>query len=256
MPVFNEEKTIDKCFLSINEQSFQDFEIICVNDCSTDKTLEKLEKWQGIFGKNRLILINNKKNLGITKSLNLAVSKAQGEYIARIDADDFWDKEKLAKQISFIENNPEYGIVGCNHVNLYENNSHKRFIKLPETNQDIAKKLFRRNPFAHSCILAKTELIKNINGYDEKIRYSQDYDLWLRLFPLTKFHNIQEFLCTRNIDSISVKKQNVQMWQSIKTRMYYIKKYGYSWKNYLYLLEPLLVILTPTFIKKLKRKYL
>jgi glycosyltransferase involved in cell wall biosynthesis len=254
---YNEEKNIDKCFESMKNQTFQDFEIVCVNDASKDSTSEKLKKWQKIFGLDKFILLNNLENLGLTKSLNLALEKARGKYIARIDADDLWEKEKAARQVDFMEKNHEYGIIGCNHINVYKNNKIKKYIKLPETHEMISKKLFRRNPFAHSCIMAKTELIKKVGGYNEKIKYGQDYELWLKCFPLTKFYNIQEFLCSRNIDDgISVKKQNIQMWQSIKTRVKYIRKYKYGWKNYFYLLEPLIVILTPNFIKNLKRKYL
>lgn len=254
---YNEEKNIDSCLESVKNQTFQDFEIVCINDASQDQTLEKLKKWQKVFGLDKFILINNTENSGLTKSLNLALKKARGEYIARIDADDLWEKEKLEKQIDFMEKHQEYGIIGCNHINIYKNNKNKKFIKLPEAHKEISGKLFRRNPFAHSCILARTDLIKKVGGYNEEIKYGQDYELWLRCFSLTKFYNIQEFLCSRTVDSgISVKKQNAQMWQSIKTRFKYIKKYKYSWKNYLYLLEPLMVILTPNFIKNLKRKYL
>lgn len=255
--VWNEEKNIKVCLESLKNQTFQDFEIVCVNDASQDNTLEKLKKWQEFFGSEKFRIINNVHNLGLTKSLNLALKEAHGKYIARIDADDWWEKEKLEKQVNFMGKHPRYGIVGCNHINIYKNNTIKKRVKLPETHEIIAKKLFRRNPFAHSCILARADLIKSLGGYNEKVKYGQDYELWLRCFPHTKFHNIQEFLCSRSVDSgISVKKQDAQMWQSIKTRIKYIKKYKYGWKNYLYLLEPLLVILTPNFIKIMKRKYL
>lgn len=251
--VFNGENTLDECFESVKNQTFQDFEIICINDASTDNTLEKLKKWQEIIGLERFIIINNPQNLGLTKSLNLALAKAQGKYIARIDADDIWRKDKLEKQYDFLENNFEYGIVGSNHINIFEKK--RKTVELPEKHELIKKKLFERNPFAHSCILARTDLIKSLGGYDENIKFGQDYDLWLRCFPQTKFYNIQKYLCSRTIDSNSLEKQNQQMTQSIRTRLKYIKKYRYSWNNYLYLIEPLIVILTPNFIKNLKRKY-
>lgn len=253
---YNEENNIDKCFESINNQTFQDFEIICVNDASKDGTLDKLLEWQKVIGSDRFILINNPRNLGLTKSLNLALSKARGKYIARIDADDIWMPEKLKRQFEFMENHLEYGITGANHINIYENNPKKKYIRLPKAHEEISKKLFRRNPFAHSTIIARTDLIRKVDGYDEDIKYGQDYDLWLRCFPLTKFYNIQEFLCERKIDDISTKKQNAQMWQSIKTRIKYIFKYRFNYVNILYLIEPLAVMLTPGFIKKFKRKYL
>lgn len=255
--VYNGEKNIDQCLESVKDQTYKNLEVICVNDASRDETSAKLTEWQKVFDRDKFILINNQANLGLTKSLNIALSKASGKYIARIDADDTWSREKLARQVEFMEKNPEYGIVGTNHINIYKDNVGKKYIKLPETYEAISQKLFRRNPFAHSCILAKTDLLKNVGGYDESVRYGQDYDLWLRCFPKTKFYNIQEFFCSRAIDNgISVRKQNKQMWQSIKTRIKYINKYNYSWKNYLYLLEPLIIIIIPDLIKNWKRKYL
>lgn len=255
--VWNEKEFLDRFFGCIQNQTFSDYEIICVNNGSTDGSLEKIREWQKIFGLEKFKIINSETNIGLTKALNVALKEARGKYVARIDPDDFWEKEKLEKQVNFLEDNPDHGIVGCNHINVYKNNKNKKYTKLPETNEMIAEKLFRRNPFAHSCILARTELLKSVGGYNEEIRYGQDYELWLRCFPLTKFHNLQEFLCQRTVDNgISVKKQNAQMRQSIRTRMKYIKKYNYGWKSYFYLLEPLALILTPNFVKNLKRKYL
>lgn len=253
--IWNEEKFLDNFFNSIKNQTFSNYEIICVTNGSPTPTLNKVIEWKNKFIDNDFILIENKKNIGLTKALNLALKEARGEFIARLDPDDYWKKTKLEKQFKFLENNKDYGIVGTNHVNIY-GKKHKP-IKLPETDKEIRERLFRRNPFAHSCIVAKTNLIKKVGGYNEKIKYGQDYELWLRCVPLTKFYNLQESLCVRNVSGgISVDKQDKQMWQSIKTRSKYIRKYRYNWKNYLHLIEPLLVILTPDFIKKIKRKYL
>lgn len=256
IPVYNGQETIDQCLESVRRQTYRNFEIICVNDASFDKTLNKLKEWQEIFGLNKFILINNVKNLGVTKSLNLALSRAQGKYIARIDADDTWLSEKLEKQIDFMETHPEYGIVGCNYTNISKHNLFARKICTYETDEEMKKKIFRRNPFAHSCILAKKEIIEKAGNYDKSVRYGQDYDLWLRCLPLTRFYNLQEFLCERLVDNgISIRKQNAQMVQCIKTQLKYIKLYGYPKKNYIYLLEPLSVILIPATLKKLIRRY-
>ncbi|MFH0969698.1 MAG: glycosyltransferase [Patescibacteria group bacterium] len=255
--IWNEKKFLDTFFESIRNQTFNNYEIICFNNGSADGSLEEILKWQKILGPEKFKIIDNKINIGLTKALNLMLREAKGKYIARIDPDDFWEKEKLEKQVNFLKDNPDYGIVGCNHINIYKDNKNKKYIKLPETHEIISKRLFRRNPFAHSCILARTDLIKSVGGYSEGIKYGQDYELWLRCFPKTKFYNIQEFLCERSVDDgISVKKQNAQMWQSIKTRFKYIRKYKYGFENYLYLIEPMMLILTPNFIKKIKRKYL
>lgn len=253
--IFNGEAVLNRALKSILHQTYQDFEVICIDDYSTDKTPVLLQEWKEQLGE-RFVNERNQKNYGLTRSLNITLQKSTGEYIARLDADDWWEPTKLEKQVTFLNNHPEYGIVGTNHWNQYEHQEKLKEIRLPETHQEIEQKLFRRNPFAHSCIMARTSLLRKVGGYNENLHYGQDYDLWLRCFPLTKFFNIQEFLCTRAIDTLSVKKQDQQMWQSIKTRVKYIRMYRYGLRSYLYLLEPLGVILTPTIVKNWKRRYL
>lgn len=254
--VYNGQKTLEQSLSSIFAQTFKDFEVIAVDDASTDTTPNILERF-AVKYPNVFIIEWNASNQGLTKSLNKALKKARGEYIARINADDSWEPTKLEKQVTFLDAHPEIGIIGTNCLVHYEGNSTPKRAVFPETHKEIARKLFRRNPFAHSAILARTALLQNAGGYDESVRYGQDYELWLRLFPKTKLHNLQEFLCTRTVsDGISVAKQNAQMKQSIKTRFKYIRKYRYGLMSYLYLLEPLAVILTPTCIKDLKRRYL
>lgn len=252
--VFNSAKTIDRCFEGIQNQTFQDFQIICVNDASTDITPELLKKWSSLL-KEKLIIINNRENIGLTKSLNLGLDKITTPYTARIDADDWWHPEKLEKQISFLEKKQDYDIVGCSYTNVA--NGKEKLILPPETNEAIQKNIIKKNPFAHSCVIFKTDLIKKAGGYDESIRYGQDYELWLRISNQTKLANLKDNLCYRNAESgISFEKQNEQMMQCLKTQIKYIKKLNRSFFEYRFILEPMLVVLTPQFIRKLKRKLL
>lgn len=253
--LYNAGKTLDRTFESLKAQTLQDFKIIALNDHSNDNTPKLLEEWQSVFGEDRFTLINNETNIGLTKSLNKGLSLIQEAYTARIDADDWWHPEKLEKQITFLEHYPNHGIIGCNYINV-ANNREKRVV-LPETDEAIKKDMLRHNPFAHSSVVFRTDIVRNRGGYDESIRYGQDYELWLRCSLETKFHNIQEFLCFRNAESgISFTRQNEQMLQCLKTQIRYIKKLRRSPFEYRFLLEPLVVILTPAFIRNLKRRFL
>lgn len=253
--LYNAEKTLDRTFESLNAQTFQDFRIVAINDHSNDDTLKLLEKWRSAFGEDRFAIIDNETNIGLTKSLNKGLSSVKELYAARIDADDWWHPEKLEKQIAFLDRSPNHGIIGCNYINM-ANGQEKRVV-LPETDEAIKKDMLRRNPFAHSCVVFRTDITRNIGGYDESIRYGQDYELWLRCSLKTKFYNIQEFLCFRNAESgISFERQNEQMFQCLKTQMRYIRELRRSPFEYRFLLEPLAVILTPAFIRDLKRRFL
>jgi len=253
IPLQNAEKTLDHCFESIRNQTFQDFEIVCIENGSSDNSYEKIKKWQKFFSSERFRIIKNETNLGVTRALNQGLHIITAEFTARIDGDDWWEPTKLEKQVTFLENNSDYGIVGTNYINFKKNVENK--ITVPKTDTKIKESIIKINPFAHSCVIFRTDLIKKLGNYDEAVYMGQDYELWLRCMPYTKFYNIQEFLCHRSINGgISFERQREQMKQGIKTQMKYIKKYNLPLKNYLYIFNLLFLIITPDFIKKIKRK--
>ncbi len=253
--LYNAEKTLDKTFESLQAQTWQDFRIIAINDCSKDGTLTLLKKWQEKFGTEKFLLIDNERNIGLTKSLNKGLDRITEPYTARIDADDRWDTTKLKKQIDYLEQHPKCGLLGTWYTNISSKNESR--VTPPVTDAEIRKSIFRKNPFAHSCVIFKTDLIKQAGKYDESVRYGQDYDLWIRLFPKTTFMNIPEFLCSRNIEGTltsSGKNQRAQMFQCVKTQLKYLNLHNRPWKEYRFIIEPLSVALAPEWLRKLKRK--
>lgn len=246
MAVYNGEHSLDNTLSSVFRQSFQDFVVVVVNDASTDNSHTVLEKWQVRFGRNRFTIIQNEHNLGLTKSLNLGLAKCNSKYIARIDADDVWLSNKLQLQVDFLDQNPAVGIIGCWYINVGENS--RRNFDLPTTNSAIKRNIYRINPFGHSCVVIRKKLLDKNGGYDSKIRYSQDRDLWFRLMNQTRFCNLPFYLCQRQtVNSISSMKFRQQMWQSLKIRFHYAKKYQAPLYTYLFLIIPLLIILKPRF---------
>lgn len=255
LATYNGEKTLDRCLRSLYEQTYQDFRIIGINDASTDTTHDILLSWQKKFSEERFEIIKQTTNRGLTRSLNLGLEKIDTPYTARIDADDWWTPEKLEKQIRFLESNPGYGVIGCAYINVIHGK--ERPVFLPETDIHLKKMIFYRNPFAHSCVIFQTDLIKHAGSYDQNIYYGQDYELWLRISSQTKFYNIPEILCYRNANSgISYSKQNAQLWQFVKTQCTYIQRLDRPFFDYRFIIEPLIVIATPQWIRTWKRKYL
>ncbi len=252
--VYNGASTLNRCFESIQKQTFQDFEIVCINDGSIDATKNLLEKWQKSFNQ-RFKLIENTSSLGLTKSLNKGLEKASGTYTARIDADDWWHREKLAKQVGFLDNHAEYGIVGT----WYENHGRHgvKQVALPETDTTIRMSIFKHNPFAHSAVVFRTKLIQQSGMYNSNWRYGQDYELWLRILPSTKMVNIPEYLCYRTADdTLSARKQREQMLLCVKTQLYYLKQYHRPLSEYRYIVEPLMIAFTPEWLRTIKRHFL
>lgn len=247
--VHNGGDTLVKALESIESQTFTDYEVLIVNDASTDNTQSLLRKWQSKFPPKKCILIDNSENIGLTKSLNKGIEKASGKFIARLDHDDTWDQEKLRKQINFFRSHPDHGIVGTWYTNHGKSKSKK--VELPVSDKEIKRNIFRKNPFGHSCVVFKKTLWEKSGRYDERLRHGQDLDLWFRFLPLTKMANIPEILCHRQIHE-TVNKP-LQMKTHIKTTMKYIRKYNAPLASYLYLIEPLLVMLTPKRIRQALR---
>lgn len=255
--LYNAEKTLDKTFESLKMQTFQDFRIIAINDHSADQTLSLLKKWQEKIGKDRFIIIDNTENIGLTKSLNKGLDQITEPYTARIDADDRWESTKLEKQIRYLGKYPHCGIVGTWYKNVSSKGEKK--IMLPVTDTAIKNSIFRQNPFAHSCVVFRTDLIKKVGLYNESTRYGQDYELWLKLFSLTTFANIPEFLCFRNTEGTltsSGKNQRIQMFQCVRTQLEYLKLYDRPVTEYRFIIEPFLVAITPEWLRTIKRKLL
>lgn len=251
--VYNGANTLDRCLESIFTQTYKQLAVFCVDDASKDNTGEILKRWQKKFGTDRFTIVTNKDNMGVTRSSCLGLDLIKTKYAARLDADDWFAATKIEKQIAFMKKNPDYKIVGCNYINI---NKHiKKRILMVEHNEQIRHEIIKRNPFAHSCVVFETEAVLKIGKYDTSVRYGADYDLFLRMFPHTKYYNFQEFLCFRSIeaDGISIKKQRDQMLQCVKSKIKYIKRYSLSRWNYIYLIEPLIVAYTPRFIRDIKR---
>lgn len=250
MSVHNNAETLNKTLQSIFNQTLSP-QLLCINDASTDNTELVLQKWKNKVGDSLKILTNDH-NIGLTRSLNKGLKQITTPYTARIDADDWWEPTKLEKQINFLEINRDYGVVGC----WYTNYSHKRHfgVRPAMTNEVIRKIIIRQNPFAHSCVVFRTQMIQKLGGYDETVRYGQDYELWMRCLPQTKFFNIPENLCHRSFTGgISIEKQHEQMRYAIRTRLKYIRLYRLPIASYTSLIEPWLVRITPRWLADLKR---
>lgn len=254
LSVFNGADTLSRCLESLERQTYQNFCILAINDASSDSSAILLTEWQKKLGP-RMQVITNETNLGLTLSLNKGIDATTTELIARVDADDWWEPTKLEQQVHYLEGHPECGVVGTNYINHAE--TFNREVLLPESDAAIRKLMFWRNPFAHSAVCYRTDFIKRMGKYNPSVRYAQDYELWVRCFPHTKFHNIQEFLCHRTIgESISTRRQDEQMRLYLRVLREYLPKYKRPLFEYAAMLEPILVLLTPEWLRRLKRRFL
>ncbi|SKC18435.1 glycosyltransferase [Dyadobacter psychrophilus] len=212
MSIYNEpadwlRKSID----SILNQTYGDFEFIIVNDnpqsISNRKLLEDYQKRD-----LRILIIENSNNIGLTKSLNVGLSKASGTYIARMDADDISLPHRFEKQVEFMNLNPNCVVCGT-WMNYFNESDLMELIREPIESDDIKRILLMRNCIAHPTVfIRRATLVLNSIRYNEQVRYCQDYDLFSRLAMYGTLANIPESLLKyrRSDQQISTSKKEEQ----------------------------------------------
>lgn len=174
MPAFNAENTIVSSIKSILNQTYNNIELIIVNDCSTDNTLERITSIKD----NRVKVINNDYNIGISKSLNIGILASSGEYIARIDSDDIAYLNRIKIQINSIY---KFGVdVLGGQISTFGKFINPKY-SYPISNKEIIYYSLLGNPMAHPTILAKASFFRE-NLYNPDIKYLgfEDYELWTR----------------------------------------------------------------------------
>lgn len=190
MPFYNSEKSIEKAIDSILKQTFWDFSLYLIDDCSEDNSLSIAENKKK--KDSRIIIIKNVEKLGISKSLNAIIPKLYTKYVARMDADDYSYKERFHDQINFLESNQETDILGTNVDYFDIKGNFKSSSNLPLTDILIKKQLSKNNVLIHPSIMMKTKFLKEIKGYNNFFINAQDYDLWLRARKKFNFTNLKK----------------------------------------------------------------
>ena len=209
MSVYNGGKYLREAIESILNQTFKDFEFLIINDGSTDRTAEILQSYDD----PRIKIINNEKNIGLTKSLNKGLKMARGEYIARMDADDISMPERLEKELTTITNDKEIGMVTSWIDEISQIVTHSDYsTRVRTTNfpEEIFYTLLFHNCIAHSTVLFNKELVLSLGGYDESYEQSQDYDLWIKLSRVSKIVKLREVLVRRRSHENTISRTNIQ----------------------------------------------
>jgi len=170
LPVYNCEQYVEKAIQSILDQTYTNFELLIIDDYSNDNSAEIINNFTKFD--DRVSVIRNDDNLGITKSLNKLLSLAKGKFIARQDADDISQKERFHLQLDFLQKK------NLDVVYTRSKRIDNRKI-IPGFSFYFPQRIVVRykNPFIHGTLFAKKNVINNLGGYDERFIYSQDYKL-------------------------------------------------------------------------------
>ena len=206
LSTYNSEESIGESIESLLSQTYKNLEILISDDGSTDSTKEICKKFQ--LKDKRILFSSNKKNIGLTKSLNNLAQKASGSLIARHDADDISLPYRIEEQIQFMKKKK---LDAVTTRSLVKQNNKKR----PGISFYIPDKLLinRKNPFIHGTLIIKKNVFQEIGYYDERFYYAQDYKLFYDLlnkgYKVKTLNKALYILNTENnISSENLEKQN------------------------------------------------
>ena len=251
MSVYNAENDLRESVESILGQTFADFEFIIVNDGSTDTTKEIIEKYAN---KDPRIIVINQENTGLTKALNNGLEIARGQYIARQDADDISYPERFEKQIKLMESENSVVLVGGNCDDLYPDGYTGEWGTY--SSDSLQKIVYLKTPFAHSTVLMRSDVCRELKGYDESFKTSQDMELWMRFAKKGMLAMIEEPIIQRKIvaGSISHKRRWRQFYDGYRARWKHNQGLNRVYAVYLGV-RSLIIGLLPSGCIKLLKKY-
>jgi len=217
VPCFNHARFLQDAVYSILRQTHRDLEVIIVDDGSHDCSADVIRELEGMD--TRIQSIRNKRNFGPSRSRNDGLLASRGEFIGFCDADDIWLPEKLARQVSLLQMAPEFGVTYCDSeiVDEWGVKTGRKFsdeYSLPVNHSgDIFNELCVRNFINTQSVLVRRDVSPSSGWFDERIRCSEDWWLWLRFAKLTKFKYDPTVLAKYRVHSLSTSRTQRMRYQ-------------------------------------------
>lgn len=232
MPVYNAAPYLPKAIDSVLSQTFKDFELIIVDDASTDASYTILQKYAKRYPK-RIIVLQNKTNMKQAVTVTRAIEKARGEYIARMDADDISLPTRFEKQIEYLKNNPKTVAIGtqCTIIDVKGKVVGKR--SYPESFDDIYKYIFKFCPVLQpTFMIARKRLPYNFEYFGQKMNSIENVELLFifRLFKYGKVENLSESLLKYRVHNTNTSLKNIKeiFVLTLLSRIKSVISYGYK----------------------------
>lgn len=208
MAAYNEVHDISRAIDSILAQSFTDWELIVIDDASTDATANVVRRY--VEKDSRIRLVCNETNMKLAASLNKGIGLAKADLIARADADDINLPERLARQFVFMQEHPEVDVLGTGAYLLDVNSKRVNAISLPLTHADLERLPFLKTHFFHPSVIIRRKFFDVVGLYDDSFLRGQDKELWLRGLNFgCRYANLAEPLIEYSTD------EYVRCWRSI-----------------------------------------
>jgi glycosyltransferase involved in cell wall biosynthesis len=208
LPFFNNFNTLEKAVKSVQVQSYKNWELILLNDGSTDASLAVAERL--MQRDSRISLVNDGENKGLVARLNQVIDMGKGDYIARMDADDMMMPGKLERQMAVLMENPDIDVIDTGAYTINEQDEPVGIRGVEELDTNNKKKALKNVLLFHPTIIVKTAWYRK-NKYSPEFFRSEDYELWCRTFDTTIFYRITEPLFLYREGNVNVKNYVASM---------------------------------------------
>lgn len=254
MGIYNVGSTLSEALDSLFNQTFQDFEVILCNDGSTDNTLDVAKKYKEKYP-DKIVIIENEKNMGLNYTLNHCLEHCQGRYVARMDGDDLCDTTRFQKQVNFLDKHPEYGFVSS-IMKYFDEDGEWGESKAKEKPE--ALDFIYGIPFCHAPVMIRKEVYEAVGGYtvDKRLLRVEDYNLYMKMYAIGyKGYNLQEPLYSMRDgrDAISRRVFKYRL-NEFYAKCLAVKELKLPVYGYIYAIRPLLVGMLPLPIYKILHK--
>lgn len=244
MGIYNCADTLGESIESILCQTHGNIEFIMCDDGSSDNTYEVAKSYAE--KDSRIVLLKNEDNLTLGPTLNRCLEAAHGKYCARMDGDDVSTPDRFEKQVRFLEENPEYGVVGT-YMQIYGEGNEDKIRKIEQFPQ--ISRLPKGNPCCHATIMMRTDIYRELGGYsaDKRLARIEDVDLFWRYYLAGhKAANILEPLYIVREDVSTFKRRKYRYSVTVSAYLFkQCRKARLGLKSYLYAVKPLIVNLMP-----------
>lgn len=225
MTVFNGEKYLKRAIDSVLRQSLSDFEFIIVNDGSDDGTRAILEE----ASTDHRITIVNLDRVGRGRALNLAWKRARGDFIANLDVDDIALSSRLEKQVNYLIEHSNVGLLGTAARVINEDLQSEYVTNNFLQDKELKAALVKGNPFVHSSVMMPRSTLVDVNGYDSDLKVLLDYDLWARIATKHQIANLSDILTIKSQNESAFFSNRISDWTKCKGQ---IRIRWFAWKNF------------------------
>jgi len=250
MSVHDGAPLVGEAVASVLGQSDGDLELIVVDDGSIDATPGLL----AAVADPRL-RVHRQERTGLTRALNRALGLSRGALVARLDADDVALPERLARQRAFLARHPDVGLLGTAAREVDPAGALVRIVRPPVDDAALRRALIRANPFVHSSVMVRREVLTRAGGYDEALAVAQDYELWMRLAGITRLANLADVLVVRRLGErrVSVEREEDRLRTEARVRWRAVRSGAYPAWCALFAVRPALALALPRPLRRAVR---